>query len=153
MAGKATHINRVVVQGNLTRDPQLRQLPSGSSVCELRIACNTARKDPTTGDWGTKPNFFDITVWGGQGESCARYLHKGREVTIDGRMDWREWESTKEGGGKRQAVSVVADQVKFGSERSETGDPGYDPADFEPVPVPVAAGGDGLTGADDDIPF
>lgn len=147
----ATNINRVIMEGNLTRDPELRQLPSGTSMCTLRIACNTARKNPSTGEWDTKPNYFTVKVWGGQAEACARYLSKGRGATVDGKLEWREWET--QSGEKRQEVEIVADHVKFGNERGETGDPGYDPADFEPVPVPVAAGGEGLTGADDDIPF
>ena len=145
----ATNINVVVLEGNLTRDPELRQLPSGTSVCTLRIACNTARKNASTGEWDSKPNYFNVKVWGGQAEACARYLSKGRGVTVDGKLEWREWENAE--GKKQQEVEIVADHVKFGSERGETGDPGYDPADFEPVPV--AAGGGELTGADDDIPF
>ncbi len=107
----ATNINRVVLTGNLTRDPELRALPSGTSVCSLRVACNTRRKD-ASGDWVDKPNFFDVTVWGAQGENCAQYLSKGRPVAIDGRLEWREWEA-KDGSGKRQSVDIVADSVQF----------------------------------------
>ena len=88
----ATNINRVVLTGNLTRDPELRALPSGTSVCSLRIASNTRRKDQSTGEWVDKPNYFDVTVWGAQGENCAQYLSKGRPVAVDGRLEWREWE-------------------------------------------------------------
>ena len=83
------NINRVVLVGNLTRDPELRQTPSGMAVCSLRIAVNTRRKDNSTGQWTEKPNYFDITVWGAQGENCAQYLAKGRPVGIDGRLDTR----------------------------------------------------------------
>src|SRR5918994_6309594 len=82
-------INSVVLVGNLTRDPELRHTPSGMAVCSLRLAVNTRRKDQATGEWGEKPNFFDITVWGQQGENCAQYLAKGRPVAIDGRLEWR----------------------------------------------------------------
>jgi single-strand DNA-binding protein len=151
LAGKTTNINRVVITGNLTQDPELRSLPSGASVCKLRVACNTPRKDPNTGEWGTKPNYFNVNVWGGQGEACAKYLHKGRPVAVDGHLDWREWE-TQEGQKKREAIEIVADQVQFLNERGEVEVPeDYDEAEFQPVPV--AAGGGGLTGADDDIPF
>src|SRR4051812_50229950 len=85
----ATNINRVVLTGNLTRDPELRSLPSGMSVCSLRVACNTRRKNNATGDWEDKPNYFDVTVWGAQGENCARFLSKGRPIAIDGRLEWR----------------------------------------------------------------
>ena len=68
----ATNINRVVLTGNLARDPELRSLPSGSSVCKLRIASNSRRKQG--GSWVDKANYFDVTVWGAQGENAARYL-------------------------------------------------------------------------------
>jgi single-strand DNA-binding protein len=74
----ATNINRVVMTGNLTADPELRSLPSGMSVCSLRIACNTRRKNGSTGEWEDKPNYFNVTVWGAQGENAARFLSKGR---------------------------------------------------------------------------
>src|SRR5438128_4252402 len=106
----ATNINRVVLTGNLTRDPELRSTPSGTSVCSLRVACNTRRKD-ASGEWVDKPNYFDVTVWGAQGENCATYLAKGRPCAVQGRLEWREWE-TKD-GGKRQAVEIVAESVQF----------------------------------------
>ena len=74
MAG--VNINRVVLTGNLTRDPELRTTSGGTSVCSLRIAVNTRRKDGSTGEWTEKPNYFDVTVWGVQGENCAQYLSK-----------------------------------------------------------------------------
>jgi single-strand DNA-binding protein len=97
----ATNINRVIITGNLTRDPELRSTASGTSVCSLRVACNTRRKDQSTGDWVDKPNFFDVTVWGAQGENCARFLAKGRPVAIDGRLEWREWDTPE--GHKRDS--------------------------------------------------
>ena len=96
----ATNINRVVLTGNLTRDPELRSTASGTSVCSLRLACNTRRKN-SAGEWEDKPNYFDVTVWGAQGENCARFLAKGRPVAIDGRLEWREWDARRH--GKRQA--------------------------------------------------
>lgn len=106
-----SNINRVVLTGNLTADPDLRSLPSGAVVCKLRLACTTLRKDAASGDWIEKPNYFDVVAWGAQGENCARFLTKGRGVAIDGRLEWREWEA--EGGIKRQAVEIVADAVQF----------------------------------------
>jgi single-strand DNA-binding protein len=103
------NINRVVLTGNLTKDPELRALPSGTALCELRIACNTSRKQD--GEWVDKPNFFNVKVWGAQGENVARYLAKGRPVAIDGRLEWREWEA--QDGTKRQAVDIIADTVQF----------------------------------------
>jgi len=150
MAG--TNINRVVLTGNLTTEPELRSLPSGTSVCKLRVACNTRRKGPG-GDWQDKPNYFDVTVWGAQGENCARYLGKGRPVAIDGRLEWREWETEH---GKRQAIDIVADSVQFLGSREDGGGSsnGFTPRSDVPANTddfqPVSTGGGG---ADDDIPF
>ena len=141
-------INRVVLVGNLTRDPELRHTPSGTAVCNLRLAVNTRRKDET-GQWVDKPNYFDITVWGNQGERCAQYLSKGRPVAVDGRLEWREWETPE--GNKRQAVDVVADTVQFlgGRGDGEGGGGGYIPADATATP----AGDFPTSPTDDDIPF
>ncbi len=141
------NINRVVLVGNLTRDPELRQTPSGTSVCGLRIAVNTRRKD-SSGQWTEKPNYFDITVWGQQGENCAQYLAKGRPVAIDGRLEWREWDA--QDGTKRQAVEVIADTVQFLGSRGEgSGDGGNQ---FVPAGAQSSADAD-FQAADDDIPF
>src|SRR3712207_6790945 len=107
----ATNINRVIITGNLTRDPELRALNTGTSVCSLRVAVNTRRKDNSTGEWVDKPNYFDVTVWGAQGENCANYLSKGRPVAVDGRLEWREWQDQQ--GNKRQSVDIIADSVQF----------------------------------------
>ena len=149
----ATNLNRVVITGNLPRDPELRNLPSGVAVCNLRVAVNSRRKDNQTGEWVDKPNYFNVKVWGAQGENCAQYLSKGRPVAIDGRLDWSEWEDQQ--GNKRQSVDIIADSVQFlGSrEGSENGgrftpqsDVPADTGDFEPAPA-------GARGPDDDIPF
>jgi single-strand DNA-binding protein len=153
----ATNINRVVLTGNLTRDPELRSLPSGMSVCSLRIASNTRRKG-ASGEWEDKPNFFDVTVWGAQGENCARFLSKGRPVALDGRLEWREWQD--QAGNNRQSVEIVADSVQFlgGRDDGQGGGGGFTPrsdvpvnqSDFQPVAAPA---GNGSSAADDDIPF
>ena len=92
----AGNINRVIITGNLTRDPELSTLPaSGTAVCSLRIACNGRRKNNDTNQWEDQPNYFDVTVWGAQGENCARFLSKGRPVAVDGRLRWREWTTSR----------------------------------------------------------
>jgi single-strand DNA-binding protein len=155
----ATNINRVILTGNLTRDPELRSLPTGMSVCSLRIATNTRRKDNQTGEWIDKPNYFSVTVWGAQGENCHRFLSKGRPVAIDGRLEWREWQS--QDGAKRESVEIIADAVQFLGGRDDAGmggagngfaphsDVPADTSDFAPHPV----GARNTTPADDDIPF
>lgn len=113
----ARNINRVTVTGNLTADPELRHTGSGTAVCSLRIAVNDSYKDQS-GQWVEKPNYFNVTVWGAQGESCKNYLSRGRPVAIDGRLSWREWEA-KDGSGMRQSVEIVADQVQFLGSRGD----------------------------------
>src|SRR5919205_2896351 len=130
----ATNINRVVLTGNLTRDPELRSLPSGMAVCSLRIASNTRRKDWSTGEWVDKPNYFDVTIWGRQGENAAQYLSKGRPVALDGRLEWREWQDQQ--GNKRQSVEIVADNIQFLSSRDGAGGNGNGGGFTPPSPVP-----------------
>ncbi len=138
------NINRVVLTGNLTRDPELRNTPSGVSVCSLRIASNTRRKT-SDGEYVDKPNYFSVTVWGAHGENCARYLTKGRPVAIDGRLEWREWTHQDT---KREAIEIVADTVQFLATRDDTTTSDTPPAN-EPALEPIPAGAtDG-----DDIPF
>jgi single-strand DNA-binding protein len=156
----ASNVNVVVITGNLTRDPELRHTPGGTAVCELRVAVNSRRKDGQSGEWVDKPNYFDVTVWGGQGENCANYLAKGRPVAIEGRLDWREWEARD--GGKRQAVQIIANSVQFLGSRDGSGggngnggfspssDVPADTSDFEGAGVGSGGGG---SSADDDIPF
>jgi single-strand DNA-binding protein len=153
----ATNINRVVLTGNLTRDPELRSTGGGTPVCSLRIASNTRRRD-AGGEWVDKPNYFDITVWGAQGENCARFLTKGRPVAIDGRLEWREF--TDGQGNKRQAVEIVADAVQFlgGRDEGNGGGGGFTPRSDVPVdtqdfaPAGVSSSSSSAP-ADDDIPF
>jgi single-strand DNA-binding protein len=117
----AANINRVVLVGNLTKDPELRHTGGGTPVCSLRIAVNGRRRDES-GQWADKPNYFSVSVFGNQAESCAQYLAKGRPVAIDGRLDWREWEKD---GVKREAVEIVADSVQFlGGRDGADGDSG-----------------------------
>lgn len=157
----ASNINRVTITGNLTRDPELRTTQGGLSICSLRVAVNSRRKDGS-GQWVDKPNYLDVTVFGAQGENCANYLSKGRPVAVDGRLDWSEWEA-KDGTGKRQKVEIIADTVQFLGSRDEAGGgqgggfqprsdtPAADTSDFgDPVGVPS---GGGSSTEDDDIPF
>ena len=146
----ATNINRVVLTGNLTRDPELRTTPSGMSVCSLRIASNTRRKDGS-GNWVDKPNYFDVTVWGAQGENCANYLSKGRPIALDGRLEWREWEDKD--GNKRQAVDIIADSVQFlGSREGAENGGRFTPQTDVPADTGDFARASAAT-TDDDIPF
>jgi single-strand DNA-binding protein len=104
-------INRVVLVGNLTRDPELRSTPNGTSLCRLRVACSTSWRNKDTGEYDERPNYFDVTVFGASGEACARFLAKGKPVAVDGRLEWHEWTTAE--GEQRQAVGILADSVQF----------------------------------------
>ncbi len=146
----AGDINRVTLVGRLTRDPELRHLPSGSPVLQLGLAVNGRQKDDA-GNWTDKPNFFDVKVFGNQAEMLSQHLVKGRRVGIDGRLDWSSWETD---GQKRSKVEVVAFQVQFLDSRGAEGeqsqyipssDVAPDRGDFQPAGATASA--------DDDIPF
>jgi single-strand DNA-binding protein len=149
-------INRVVLVGRLTRDPELRALPSAVSVCSLRVACNSSRRD-VDGNYQERPNFFDVNVYGASAESVSRYMRKGSRVAVDGRLEWREWETADQ--QKRQAVSVVADTVQFldspGGARGEHG-PGDDAGGDEDLQTDHGSAGDLVgvgAGAEEDLVF
>jgi single-strand DNA-binding protein len=144
----AGDINRVTLVGRLTRDPELRHLPSGSPVLQLGLAVNGRQKDEG-GNWIDKPNFFDVKVFGNQAEMLSMHLAKGRRVGIDGRLDWSSWEA--QDGSKRSKVEVVANTVQFLDSRGEGGEsqPQYVPAGE----VSADQSDFGPSGADDDIPF
>lgn len=147
----AQNINIVALTGNLTKDPELRHTPGGTAVCSMRLAVGERYKDGSTGEWTDRANYFDITVWGNQGEACAQYLAKGRPVAIQGRLQWREWQA--DDGTKRQAVQVIAERVQF--LRSREGENGGSSGDFAP-PVsddfaPASATRDGVQGDGSDL--
>lgn len=143
------NINTVAITGNLTRDPEMRQAGS-TTVCSLRVAVNGRVK---RGDqWEDKPNYFDVTVFGSQGENCGKYLAKGRGVAIQGRLDWREWETD---GQKRQAVQIIADNVQFLSDGSGGGGSTNRSQAESDIPVDTSdfVGAGAAASPDDDIPF
>src|SRR3954453_19323296 len=149
----AANINRVVLVGNLTRDPELKHTPGGTAVTSLRIAVNGRKKDET-GQWVDKPNYFSVSVFGNQAESCAQYLAKGRPVAVDGRLVWREWQ--QQDGTKREAVEAVADSVQFLGSRGDGEGAGGGFGGGGNQFVPSGAGSESAdfpAAADDDIPF
>jgi single-strand DNA-binding protein len=164
----ASNVNVVVITGNLTRDPDLRSTGGGTSVCEMRVAVNSRRKNGQTGQWEDKPNYFDVVVFGAQADNCATYLQRGRPVAVEGRLDWREWEA-KEGGGKRQAVQIIANTIQFLGSRDGGGAPNgngggggggqqQQQQPYSPPPSDVPAdesdfGPVSTGGQEDDIPF
>jgi single-strand DNA-binding protein len=136
-------INRVVISGNLTRDPELKATASGMSVLKLGVAVNDRRKNQQTGEWEDFPNFVDVTVFGQRGESLSRFLEKGSKVAIEGKLRWSQWENQQ--GEKRSKLEVIADDIEFLSPRGEGGGGrSYSGPTEMPAPDPIA---------EEDIPF
>jgi len=135
-------LNRVIILGNLTRDPELKATQSGMSICELGVAVNERTKKPD-GTWGERVNFFDVVTFGKTAENCVQYLAKGRQVAVEGRLRWESW--TTNDGQKRSRVTISADNVQFiGSAQGQQAAPAPKPLpEHEPL-------SDDL---DDDIPF
>jgi single-strand DNA-binding protein len=152
-------IASATLSGNLTRDVELRALPSGADVARLRVATTTRRR--TGEEWVDKTNYFTVEVFGAQARGCAQYLRKGSRVVVDAELDWREW--TDPDDKKREAVTFRARQVLFEGARSapagagEDGDQnGSPPAAAEAtdsMPVGASALGGEDTASAEDLPF
>lgn len=108
-------INRVIVSGNLTRDPELRQTAGGTSVLSIRMAVNDRRKNPSTGQWEDAPNYVDVTIFGQRAEALSKFLRKGIKIGVEGKLRWSEWENPA--GEKRSKLEIVADEVELFSSR------------------------------------
>lgn len=126
------NLNKVFLMGNLTRDPEVRYIPSGAAVADLSLAVNERYKDRDSGEWREKPVFVDVTVWRRQAETCAQYLSKGSGVMIEGRLQLDQWENPE--GQKRSKLKVLADRVQFlqgGSSRDSSSSQGGRSAGYE----------------------
>lgn len=135
-------INRVVISGNLTRDPELRSTSGGMSVLKLGVAVNDRRKNQQTGEWEDVPNFVDCTMFGSRADALSQYLSKGTKVAIEGKLRWSSWESQQ--GEKRSKLEVVIDEIEFMSSRDGGGQGGG----YRQDPVAAAPAAD-----DEEIPF
>lgn len=166
-------INRVNLSGGLTFDPELRSLPSGTSVCKLRMAFNERIKNSATGEWEDRSNYIDLIVWAGMGEWCAKNLQKGSQIAIEGRLRWHDWQD-KDTGKTRSAHEVIVDQIfapkqgnggggqssgfsardesDFGAPTGNAGAGGFTPRQDTPVDTTPPPAGP-VNPADDDIPF
>lgn len=116
----ARSLNQVILMGNLTRDPELRQTPSGQNVCSFSLALNRSYKDQA-GEWQEATDYVDVVAWGPLGERVAQYLHKGSRTLVQGRLQSRSWEQE---GQKRTKVEVLASDVTFLDGRSEGNEEG-----------------------------
>ncbi len=120
-------INRVVISGNLTRDPELRSTASGTAVLSFGVAVNDRRRNAQTGEWEDYPNYIDCTMFGARAQGISRYLSKGTKVAIEGKLRWSQWERD---GQKRSKLEVIVDEIEFMTSRysnGEGGSQGYQP--------------------------
>lgn len=140
------NFNKVLLMGNVARDPELRYIQSGTAVLDLRLAVNRRTK-AADGTWGEEATFLDVTVWGKQAENCAEYLSKGRPVFVEGHLRLDQWQDKKT-GENRSRLRVTAENVQFLGGRPRGA------ADAEPKSEPSASAPAADTGlSDDDIPF
>ena len=103
-------INRVIISGNLTREPELRSTAGGMQVLGFGVAVNDRRKNQQTGEWEDYPNFVECTMFGNRAESVSRFLDKGSKVAIEGKLRWSQWERD---GQKRSKIEVIVDEIEL----------------------------------------
>ena len=148
-------VNKAIVIGNLGRDPEVRYLPSGQSVANFSVATSESFNDKS-GNRQERTDWHNIVVYGKQAELCGQYLKKGRQVYIEGRISYREYEA-KDGSGKRKVTEIVAMRVQFLGGRASGGDGDYAPASAGASRGGAMAGGGGGDEIppidDEDIPF
>lgn len=156
-------INRVIISGNLTRSPELKQTHGGTSVLQMGVAVNDRRKNPSTGEWEDVANFVDCVLFGTRAERVAQYLDKGTKVAIEGRLRYRAWEA--QDGSKRSKLEVVVDEIEFMSRQQQPAQayqqptyappaaPAYAPAPQRPAPPRPQQTAMAMQFADEDIPF
>ena len=147
-------INRAIVSGNLTRDPELRATAGGTQVLGFGVAVNDRRRNQQTGEWEDYPNFIDCTMFGARAESLSRYLSKGTKVSIEGKLRWSQWERD---GQKRSKIEVIVDELEFMSSRNSDSSYGGNAGGYSaPTSAPVVAAPmvDASSSVyDEDIPF
>lgn len=145
-------INKVVISGCLTRDPELRSTQGGMEILALGVAVNDRRKNQQTGEWEDVPNFVDCVMFGNRAKSVSRFLSKGSKVAIEGKLRWSQWERD---GQKRSKIEVIVDEIEFMTSRSDGQHavaPQAAPAPH-PYQPPIAAPVVDASVYDDDIPF
>lgn len=129
-------LNRVILCGNLTRDPETSFTPSGMAITKVGLAVNERVKNQQTGEWSDRANYFDVTAFGRQAEVCRDYLRKGSPMLMEGRLRWESWEDKD--GNKRSKVSVVADRVQLIGGRGEGSEGGGGYSSPAPAAAPAA---------------
>lgn len=157
-------LNKVVLLGNLTKDPELKRSPSGVAVTKLRLAVNEMLRDRATGQLKEVPCYVDVTVWDRQAETCGQHLTKGSQVIVDGRLTYDEWKTQQ--GEMRSRLGVRADRVQFLGSSKKQPDGGaaaqaapaapvapVAPAAVPPPPAPAPAPAQPVNGDEENLPF
>ena len=149
-------INKVMISGNLTRDPELRSTPAGTAVLNFGVAVNDRRRNSQSGEWEDHANFIECTIFGARADALSKILVKGMKVAIEGKLNYSSWESE---GQRRSRIVVYVDELEFMSSRSGGNSGGgngnyandgyrdYSAADIDIPPAPE------ITVYDEDIPF
>lgn len=145
--------NKVILAGNLTRDPELRYTPKGTAIARLGIACNRKWKSET-GEMKEEVTFVDVDAFGKQAETIGQYLKKGRPILIEGRLRYDTWED-KQSGQKKSKLGVVLESFQFLDSGGGRGEGGGDAPRSRPAAgsAPAPESGDAEPPADDDVPF
>lgn len=143
-------MNITCIVGNLTRDPELKATRGGTSVCTLGVAVNERVKG-SDGSYTERANFFDVDTFGSLADNCARYLTRGRQVAVTGRLRYESWETQE--GQKRSKVKIVASFVDFIGKPEQSGTPHPDPAHAQAEAAFDSAKAFVSADSDDDIPF
>ena len=144
MKVKAMSINKVIITGNLTRDPELRSTPAGSSVLSFGVAVNDRRRNSSTGEWENYANFVDCSIFGARAEALSKILVKGMKVAIEGKLRYSSWERD---GQRRSKLDVNVDEIEFLSRSNGSESNPVAVSDIEIPPAPE------ITVYDEDIPF
>ncbi len=153
--------NRVILMGNLTRDPEMKYIPSGTAVTNFGLAMNEKYTDRQTGEQRENTCFVEVEAWGRQAEIASEYLTKGRPVFVEGALKFDSWEA--EDGSKRSRLSVRAFRIQFIGGRSDEGETGGGYSNAQPTAAPAESApyaeapaqeaGGASSGTEDDIPF
>ena len=127
-------INKAIISGNLTRDPELRNTAGGTAVLSFSVAVNDRQKNNQTGEWEDYPNFIDCTLFGKRAESLSRFLAKGAKVAIEGKLRWSQWQA--QDGGKRSKIEVIVNELELMQQRQGQGAQAVSPSNGYAEDIP-----------------
>jgi single-strand DNA-binding protein len=158
-------VNKVILVGNLGRDPEVRYSPDGAAICNVSIATTSTWKDKASGERRDETEWHRVVFYNRLAEIAGEYLRKGRSVYVEGRLKTRKWQD-KETGADRYSTEIVADQMQMLGGREGSGDAAGDASGFSQAPAPArrpaqqprpaapaAAPASNMADMDDDIPF